>query len=260
MSTLQMLSYKQNEVRMVMQDDGPWWVLADVCKVLGLTTPARVAERLDADEKGMSLVHTPGGSQQMTIINESGLYSVILRSDKPEAKAFKRWITHEVLPSIRRTGGYGQNLPIDALNQLTAYTQVLTQSIQALSQEVADLKTGRDSRQALQSPGQAPEETMTDTDGYMDSMEIARILGRDHNNVLKSIRNVSEQARADGIPVDEYFSVAYRRCGNNVRHRYYRVSEAGISLFCQSLKNWTLAEKLRSVSRANSDCQNSTEN
>ena len=94
------------EIRMITQGDEPWWVLADVCKVLELREPHRVAARLDDDEKDRTLMTTPGGPQEMTIINESGLYSVILRSDKPEAKAFKRWVTHEVLPSIRRTGKY----------------------------------------------------------------------------------------------------------------------------------------------------------
>ena len=94
------------EIRMVSISDEPWFVLADVCKALELSTPAKVAERLDDDEKGMSLIHTLGGIQNMTIINESGLYSVILRSDKPQAKPFRKWVTSEVLPSIRKTGSY----------------------------------------------------------------------------------------------------------------------------------------------------------
>lgn len=107
MNDLQIFIYGGEQLRTVQRPDGLWWVLRDVCQVLGLTTPARVAERLDEDEKGVSLIHTPGGDQKITIINEPGLYAVILRSDKPEAKAFKRWVTHEVLPSIRRTGAYG---------------------------------------------------------------------------------------------------------------------------------------------------------
>ena len=107
MNELQVFEYRQTmDVRMVMQGDEPWWVLADVCRALGLERTDSVARRLDPDEKGTHLVSTPGGPQEMTIINESGLYMVIFRSDKPEAKAFKRWVTHEVLPSIRRTGRY----------------------------------------------------------------------------------------------------------------------------------------------------------
>ena len=116
MNELQVFEYRQTmDVRMVMQGDEPWWVLADVCRALGLERTDSVARRLDPDEKGTHLVSTPGGPQEMTIINESGLYMVIFRFDKPEAKAFKRWVTHEVLPSIRRTGRYelgGQTAPM----------------------------------------------------------------------------------------------------------------------------------------------------
>ena len=103
------MSYNGSEIRSIDIDGQIWWVLKDVCKILDLSTPAKVSERLDEDEKGMTSIHTRGGSQNVTIINESGLYSVILRSDKPEAKPFRRWITHEVLPEIRRTRSY--NIP-----------------------------------------------------------------------------------------------------------------------------------------------------
>lgn len=102
--------YKGTQVR-VKQDDGePWWVLADVCKALGLSNPSVIAERLDPDERAKSDLGRQGKGW---IINESGLYSVILRSDKPEAKQFKRWVTHEVLPSIRRTGGYSVDRAVE---------------------------------------------------------------------------------------------------------------------------------------------------
>lgn len=108
MNEMQVFTYQESQVRTVQKGGEPWFVLKDVCEVLHLSTPARVAERLDPDEKGVSQTHTPGGVQDMTIINESGLYTVILRSDKPEAKPFRKWVTSEVLPSIRKTGGYIQ--------------------------------------------------------------------------------------------------------------------------------------------------------
>lgn len=89
-----------------MQNGEPWWVLADVCKVLEIAQPHHAASRLDDDEKDRAIVTTLGGSQEMTIINESGLYSLILTSRKPAAKRFKKWVTSEVLPAIRKTGGY----------------------------------------------------------------------------------------------------------------------------------------------------------
>ena len=106
MNKMQIFHYENNEIRTILKDGEPWWVLADVCQVLDLGSPHKVADRLDEDEKGRNLIPTPGGNQNMTIINESGLYKVILRSDKPEAKKFTRWVTHEVLPAIRKTGQY----------------------------------------------------------------------------------------------------------------------------------------------------------
>lgn len=105
--TMQTFNYDNNQVRTVLQDGEPWFVLKDVCKVLNLSTPKRVAERLDNDEVSLThLIDAIGRSQKTTIINESGLYGVILRSDKPQAKPFRRWVTHEVLPAIRKTGSY----------------------------------------------------------------------------------------------------------------------------------------------------------
>ena len=94
------------EVRTVTIDDEPWFVAADVCRALEIGNSRMATERLDDDEKGVSLIDTPGGQQELTIINEPGLYSLVLGSRKPEAKAFKRWITHEVIPALRKTGTY----------------------------------------------------------------------------------------------------------------------------------------------------------
>lgn len=86
----------------------PWFVGKDVCKVLAMdvTQLKKTADRLDADEKGRTKITTPGGVQETWVINESGLYNVILRSDKPEAKPFRKWVTSEVLPTIRKHGAY----------------------------------------------------------------------------------------------------------------------------------------------------------
>lgn len=106
MNNLQVFNYNGNEVRTIQKDGEPWWVLKDVCEVLGLSSPHKVFDRLDEDEKGRNQIPTPGGEQEMTVVNESGLYNVILRSDKPEAKPFRKWVTSEVLPSIRKNGVY----------------------------------------------------------------------------------------------------------------------------------------------------------
>lgn len=98
--------YHGQEVRTVEMNGQPWFVAADVCMVLEIGNPSQAASRLDEDEKGIISNDTLGGKQKMTIVSESGLYSLILGSRKSEAKQFKRWITHEVIPSIRKTGGY----------------------------------------------------------------------------------------------------------------------------------------------------------
>lgn len=94
------------EIRALAIDNEPWFVAKDVCDALGLSNHRSSIALLDDDERGVHTVDTPSGAQEMAIITEAGLYSLILRSRKPEAKAFKRWVTHDVLPSIRRHGAY----------------------------------------------------------------------------------------------------------------------------------------------------------
>lgn len=100
-------TFEGAEVRAMMLDSEPWWVAIDICSALGLSDPRKSINLLDEDERNTVPVTDSLGRQQQTyIINESGLYSLILRSRKPEAKAFKRWITREVLPAIRKNGRY----------------------------------------------------------------------------------------------------------------------------------------------------------
>lgn len=94
-------------VRTLYRDGDPWFVAADVCRALDIGNPRQAITRLDDDEKDAVILTDAMGRQQMTnIINEFGLYNLILGSRKPEAKAFKRWITHDVIPAIRRDGEY----------------------------------------------------------------------------------------------------------------------------------------------------------
>lgn len=99
-------NFGTHAVRVVMQDGAPWFICADVAQVLGYRDASNAGRVLDDDEKGAHNVSTPGGDQKLTIINESGLYALVLRSRKPEARKFAKWVTSEVLPAIRKTGGY----------------------------------------------------------------------------------------------------------------------------------------------------------
>lgn len=94
------------QVRTMVINGSPWFVAKDVCECLGLTKHRDAVSRLDGDERGSVEVDTLGGTQQMAAVNEYGLYSLVLSSRKPSAKAFKRWITHEVIPAIRKHGAY----------------------------------------------------------------------------------------------------------------------------------------------------------
>ena len=116
-------NYESKEVRVIQDDNGkPWWVASDVCEVLGLSNTTEALKGLDEDEK--STLRISEGGPERNIINEPGLYSLIIRSNKPEAKKFKRWITHEVLPAIRKTGKY----EIDSLSEI----DLIIRSAQAL--------------------------------------------------------------------------------------------------------------------------------
>lgn len=110
-SNLIPFSFEGAEVRVFDQIGELWWVLTDVCKVLEIRNSRDAADRLDDDEKGVAIIDTLGGPQEMTIINESGLWSLVLTSRKAAAKRFKKWITAEVIPSIRKTGGYTMVAP-----------------------------------------------------------------------------------------------------------------------------------------------------
>lgn len=127
------------EIRVIEHDGEPWFVAADVCRALELGEVHVAMRRLDDDEKGRCSIPTPGGVQEMSIINEPGLYSLVLGSRKPEAKAFKRWITHEVIPSIRKTGVYtfdGTSKELQAIFMLDHRTVEHEQRITALEESM----------------------------------------------------------------------------------------------------------------------------
>lgn len=108
-------SDKFGDVRALSVDCEPWFVAKDVCDILGLGRQQDSTRYLDDDEKRGCLVNTPSGEQRMVCVSEPGLYKLIMRSRKPEAKAFQRWVTHEVLPAIRKHGAYMTPVTIDAI-------------------------------------------------------------------------------------------------------------------------------------------------
>lgn len=122
-------------VRVAVRNGEPWFVANDVCAALGLKNPRDSIEKLDEDEKGVAISDTLGGAQEVNVINESGLYTLTFRSHKPAAKTFKRWVTHEVLPAIRRTGMYTAGL-----TQTDHSLEMVRGDISALGERVKQLE------------------------------------------------------------------------------------------------------------------------
>lgn len=131
------------QVRIVEIDGTPWLVGKDVAVALGYKNPRdAITRHVDAEDKGVVKHDTPSGEQEMLIINESGLYSLILSSKMPKAKAFKRWVTSEVLPAIRKNGAYESFQAQQHIEQLEATNSRLNAAIQAVGtakQQLADI-------------------------------------------------------------------------------------------------------------------------
>ena len=182
MSNIQVFNYNSVEVRTIQNDGEPWFVLRDVCNVLGLGTPARVAERLDPDEVSQThITDSMGRQQEMTIINESGLYNVILRSDKPEAKPFRKWVTSEVLPTIRRHGLYATP---DTVEKMLADPDTTIKLLETIKQE-------RAARMALEAKAEADKPKVLFADAVSAS----------HTSIL--VGDLAKLLRQNGVEIGQ---------------------------------------------------------
>lgn len=196
MQALQVFSFKGADVRTVMVDSEPYWVAADVCAILGLSgAPAQHLRRLDDDEKGVISIHTPGGIQEVAGVNESGLYSLMLGSKKAEAKAVKKWLTSEVLPSIRKTGGYG----VPQVSEVDKLAMVLQVALPGMTQAIAaaDEKADR----ALAAASIASTEAVAAI--RQDMREAAKLRGL----LAKKVAQLGDEALARG-----FYDGNKRRC------------------------------------------------
>ena len=182
MSNIRIFNYNSVEVRTIQNDGEPWFVLRDVCNVLGLGTPARVAERLDPDEVSQThITDSMGRQQEMTIINESGLYNVILRSDKPEAKPFRKWVTSEVLPTIRRHGMYATP---DTVEKMLADPDTTIKLLETIKQE-------RAARLALEAKAEADKPKVLFADAVSAS----------HTSIL--VGDLAKLLRQNGVEIGQ---------------------------------------------------------
>ena len=182
MSNIRIFNYNSVEVRTIQNDGEPWFVLRDVCNVLGLGTPARVAERLDPDEVSQThITDSMGRQQETTIINESGLYNVILRSDKPEAKPFRKWVTSEVLPTIRRHGMYATP---DTVEKMLADPDTTIKLLETIKQE-------RAARMALEAKAEADKPKVLFADAVSAS----------HSSIL--VGDLAKLLRQNGVEIGQ---------------------------------------------------------
>ncbi|MGE6260910.1 BRO family protein [Heyndrickxia sporothermodurans] len=138
-------NFKGKDLRMVFKNDVPWFVAKDVCVILEISNSRDAVNRLDEDEKAMSVIPTQFGNKEMNLINESGLYELIFSSRKPEAKVFKKWVKQEVLPSIRKTGQYSTRkvVPLSkdqALVTVLRTTADLVEDTQAIKEEQHEIR------------------------------------------------------------------------------------------------------------------------
>ena len=181
MSNIQIFNYNSVEVRTIQNDGEPWFVLKDVCNVLHIGNSRDVVARLDQDEKGVGQIDTLGGKQEMTIINESGLYNVILRSDKPEAKPFRKWVTSEVLPTIRRHGMYATP---DTVEKMLADPDTTIKLLETIRQE-------RAARMALEAKAEADKPKVLFADAVSAS----------HTSIL--VGDLAKLLRQNGVEIGQ---------------------------------------------------------
>lgn len=169
MNAIVPFQFGDRPIKVINEADGPRFILHEICKVLDIESAADAARRLDDDEKGTVITDTLGGPQRVTTINESGLWSLILRSRKPEAKQFKKWVTAEVLPAIRTTGHYGRSVPaIDLTDNATLHRLLLetTGKGMELEHKIEELR-----------PKAAALDRIADASGAMPISDAAKQLG-----------------------------------------------------------------------------------
>ena len=192
MNEMQVFNYKSSQVRTVEINNEPWFVLKDVCAVLDLGSAHKVSERLDEDERNhIPLTDSLGRKQETTIINESGLYNVILRSDKPEAKTFRKWVTSEVLPSIRKTGSYA--LPKDYPAALRALADAEEQKLRLLAENQHQAQVIADFE-----PIRQYVDTILESKGAMATSQIAADYGLTAQKLNKILHEGGVQRNVNG--------------------------------------------------------------
>lgn len=181
---LRALDFEGTPVRISDEHDEPWFVAADVCRALGIRNTAHAVARLAPDEKGVVSSDTPGGAQVITTVNEPGLYRLLFSSRRPEAEAFRRWIAHEVLPAIRRTGAYSTQTPGYGITAPPTYAAAL----RALADEVEEHAGTKAELEAV-APRLEAWRQFLDADGTLPMGVVANIYGVGRTTLFGYLRS-----------------------------------------------------------------------
>ena len=189
-------AYGATTVRTIMISGEPWFVLADLCAVLGLGNPTMTARKVDPDALNrIEVTDSLGRQQTAVVVNEAGMYEVVIRSDKPEAVKFRRWITSEVLPEIRRIGSYGMAPTAPAL----AGAELLAHAVIEAQQMLA----AKDERIAALEPKAEFYDELMDADGTYPFAAVARILGWGRNVMMAQLRRLGV-LQSNNLPYRRY--------------------------------------------------------
>ena len=209
--------YQHHSVRTLDLQGELWFVAADVCNILGLDASLAVNGRLregrgsgglDADEKGTAIVSTPGGPQEMLIVSEAGFYSLILKSRRSEARAFRRWVTHEVIPALRRTGGYEVAADQVRPGQLLRFSRRDLLNLALDAENECQQLRGQVARLA---PKAEFFDRVAATDASFSLAEVAKMLdvpGLGRNNLIKFLR-AEGILMADNVAKQRYVNRGY---------------------------------------------------
>lgn len=210
-------SFNNLPISIINRDGEPWFVAKEVCAVLEHTNHRAAIQNLDEDEKGVSKVYTLGGEQEVSIISESGLYALIIRSNKPQAKVFRKWVTSVVLPAIRKTGSYDSRTPKNMVEALELALEQAKQ-IQALNSRIEEDK-----------PKVEFFDAVADSKDAISIGEVAKTLnmGIGRNRLFEILRNKSI-LQTNNIPYQKYIDAGYFRV---IEQKYTRQDgETHISL------------------------------
>lgn len=165
--------FEGSDVRVIDIDGEPWFVAADIARVLEYRMASDMTRRLDDIDKGYAKVRTPSGDQQMTVISESGLYDAVFRSNAEGAKPFRRWVTADVLPTIRKTGRYGE---VDKHQELPAIPQNYAEALRAAAENWEEVQRAKEKIAELEPKAEYWNEYVADHD-VMRVATVASTLG-----------------------------------------------------------------------------------